>query len=444
MALMANMSFHSLSLIEPLLNALAAGNYTVATPIQKQAIPLILQQHDLLAEAQTGSGKTAAFTLPLLQQLSKGQLASDNQIRSIILVPTRELAIQVGEKVREYGQFLALHSETVFGGVKINPQMQRLRSGADVLISTPGRLLDLHARNAIRFDNLECLVLDEADKLLNLGFSEELKNIANLLPKRRQTLMFSATISAPIEILAQQYLRTPKRVVIESKPQQKPKIKHWLHPVDKKQKPDLLAHLIKANDWRQALVFVKTKKGAEQLKKQLGNLCQAVTIHGDKSQQERMRAMQEFKSGHAAFLIATDVAARGLDIPNLPQVINFDLPKVAEDYIHRIGRTGRAGASGEAISLVCADEIDLLRPIESLLGHLIDRQFVQGFVPDHNLPESSLRPVKKKKPHKKKLAKALLKNQMPSSQNNKQVSSHHNKKSVDDAPTKSKRPKIKF
>lgn len=398
------MSFSALGLSAPLVDAVTAQGYDKPTPIQHQAIPAILKGRDVMAAAQTGTGKTAGFSLPLLERLSRGQRARSNQVRALILTPTRELAAQVGESVATYGGHLPLRSAVVFGGVKINPQMQKLRSGVDVLIATPGRLLDLYNQNAVRFKQLEVLVLDEADRMLDMGFIHDIRKIINLLPRKRQTLMFSATFSPEIRKLANTLVQNPVEISVTPRNSTAKTVEQWINPVDKKQKSALLLQLIKDNGWEQVLVFSRTKYGADRLSRYLekGGITSAA-IHGNKSQGARTRALAGFKNRQLQVLVATDIAARGLDIDQLPQVVNFDLPTVAEDYVHRIGRTGRAGATGTAISLVCADEFKELSDIERLIGKLLPRKLVDGFEPVHDVPASDLtkkvkRPKKPKQP----------------------------------------------
>lgn len=383
------MQFSELGLSPAILKAVDAKGYTSPSPIQAKTLPAVLKGQDVMAAAQTGTGKTAGFTLPLLQKLSSGQRASANQVRALILTPTRELAAQVGQSVSDYGMHLPLSSAVVFGGVKINPQMMKLRRGVDILVATPGRLLDLYQQNAVRFSQLEVLVLDEADRMLDMGFIRDIRKIITLLPKTRQNLLFSATFSKEIKSLAQGLMNHPVEISVSPPNTTVKKVKQWLSPVDKKQKPALLLNLIVDNQWPQVLVFSKTKHGANKLARYLeeGGL-KATAIHGNKSQGARTRALAEFKSGKVNILVATDIAARGLDIDQLPHVVNVDLPNVPEDYVHRIGRTGRAGASGEAISLVCADEIKLLNDIENLIGEKIERIYTDGFEPTHELPDS--------------------------------------------------------
>ena len=399
------MSFTSLGLSTPILDALADQGYETPTPIQVQAIPAILQGKDVMAAAQTGTGKTAGFTLPILERLSRGRPAQANQARALVLTPTRELAAQVADSVSTYGLHLPLRSTAVFGGVKINPQMIKLRKGVDVLVATPGRLLDLYNQNAVRFKHLEVLVLDEADRMLDMGFIHDIRKILNLLPKHRQNLMFSATFSRQIRDLAKGLVDDPIEISVSPRNTAVESVEQWIHPVDKKQKAALLTQLILDNSWQRVLVFSRTKHGANKLTRQLESAgIHAVAIHGNKSQSARTKALAEFKSGKIHILVATDIAARGLDIDQMPHVVNFDLPSVPEDYIHRIGRTGRAGATGQAVSLVSAEEITQLRDIERLLRQLLARKLVEGYEPVHELPESSLsnRPIRAKKPNKPK------------------------------------------
>ena len=399
------MSFASLGLCAPILDAIAEQGYETPTPIQTQAIPAVLEGKDVMGAAQTGTGKTAGFTLPILQRLSKGRPAQANQARALILTPTRELAAQVGESVATYGKNLPLKSAIVFGGVKINPQMIKLRKGVDILVATPGRLLDLYNQNVVRFKHLEVLVLDEADRMLDMGFIHDIRKILNLLPKQRQNLMFSATFSEDIRNLAKGLVNDPVEISVSPRNTAVESVDQWICPVDKKQKAALLTQLILDNDWQQVLVFSRTKHGANKLTRQLESAeINAAAIHGNKSQGARTRALADFKSGKIRILVATDIAARGLDIDQLPQVVNFDLPNVPEDYIHRIGRTGRAGATGQAVSLVSADEINQLSDIERLIKQLLTRKLIDGFGPVHDLPVSSLshRPRHDKKPKKSK------------------------------------------
>ncbi|MGB0846689.1 MAG: DEAD/DEAH box helicase [Thiolinea sp.] len=399
------MSFSSLGLSAPLVTAVTEQGYQTPSPIQAKAIPAVLEGRDVMAAAQTGTGKTAGFTLPILERLSRGQRARANQVRALILTPTRELAAQVGESVSTYGSHLPLRSSVVFGGVKINPQMQRLRPGVDILVATPGRLLDLFNQNAVKFKQLEILVLDEADRMLDMGFIHDIRKIIRLLPPERQNLMFSATFSDDIRKLAKGLIHNPVEISVSPRNTTAKTVEQWICPVDKKQKPALLKQLIIENKWSQVLVFSRTKHGADRLAKYLlkGGI-EAAAIHGNKSQNQRTRALSGFKNGEIRILVATDIAARGLDIDQLPQVVNVDLPNVSEDYVHRIGRTGRAGATGQAVSLVSADEFKELSDIERLIGRILPRKLIDGFEPDHDVPASDLT-KKVKKPKKPKAAK---------------------------------------
>lgn len=402
------MSFSSLGLSDPLLRAVSEKGYDTPTPIQIQAIPAVLSGHDVMAAAQTGTGKTAGFTLPLLQRLADGPKLKANAIRALVMTPTRELAAQVGESVSTYGKYLTLRSDIVYGGVKINPQMMRLRRGVDVLVATPGRLLDLYNQNAIRFDQLEILVLDEADRMLDMGFIKDIRKILALLPKQRQNLLFSATFSDEIRRLTRGLLHEPILVEVSPRNTTVEKVKQSIFEVDKSQKTALLSHLIRDNNWDQVLVFSRTKHGANKLAQKLErDGIEAGAIHGNKSQGARTKALADFKAGKVRVLVATDIAARGIDIDQLPHVINFELPNVAEDYVHRIGRTARAGREGEAISLVSADEVKLLAGIENLIRQQLVREVEEGFVPNHPVPLTRLgqKPKEaKKKPKKKKVA----------------------------------------
>jgi len=402
------MSFTTLGLSEALVKAVAEQGYDTPTPIQAKAIPAVLEGRDVMAAAQTGTGKTAGFTLPLLHRLSKGQPAKANQVRALVLTPTRELAAQVAESVEVYGKHLNLRSTVVFGGVNINPQMMRLRKGVDVLIATPGRLLDLYQQNAMSFPRLEVLILDEADRMLDMGFIHDIRKILKALPSKRQNLMFSATFSEDIRDLAKTIVNNPVEISVTPRNSTAVTVTQWIHPVDKNQKRHLLVELIHKHSWEQVLVFSRTKRGANRLAEFLEKSdIQAAAIHGNKSQGARTRALADFKSGKLRVLVATDIAARGLDIEQLPQVVNFDLPEVAQDYVHRIGRTGRAGATGQAVSLVSADEVEQLQDIERLIQRLLPRERVAGYEPENNVPELPLRPpLKAKKPKKPKAPQA--------------------------------------
>jgi ATP-dependent RNA helicase RhlE len=374
--------FAELGLSEPLLKAVAAKGYRHPSPIQKQCIPAVLEGKDVLAAAQTGTGKTAGFTLPLLERLRHGAHARAGVVRALVLTPTRELAAQVGDSVRAYGRYLDLRSDVVFGGVSANPQIERLRRGTDVLVATPGRLMDLHQQRALRLDRVEILVLDEADRMLDMGFLRDIRRILALLPEHRQNLLFSATFSGEIRQLATGLLHQPVHLQATPENQAAPSVQQVLHPCDMDRKGDLLTHLIRSNGWEQVLVFSRTKHGANKLTERLmRDGLSAAALHGNKSQGARTRALSGFKSGELRVLVATDIAARGIDIQQLPHVVNLDLPNVAEDYVHRIGRTGRAGCDGHAVSLVAAEEHELLRAIERLVGEKLPRQEVPGFEP---------------------------------------------------------------
>ncbi|AVD93659.1 DEAD/DEAH box helicase [Pseudomonas sp. YQ_6] len=401
------MNFAKLGLIEPLLRTLQQLDYTTPTPVQAKAIPAVLAGRDLMAAAQTGTGKTAGFALPVLQRLAlEGEKVASNSIRALVLVPTRELAEQVHNNVREYAENLPLSTYAVYGGVSINPQMMRLRRGVDLLVATPGRLLDLFRQNAVKFNQVQTLVLDEADRMLDLGFAEELQSVYAALPRKRQTLLFSATFSDQIRMLAGLALNDPLSIEVSPRNATAASVKQWLVPVDKKRKADLFCHLLRKQRWKQVLVFAKTRNGVDQLVERL--LAEGVNadgIHGDRPQATRQRALDSFKAREVQVLVATDVAARGLDIDDLPLVVNLDLPIVAEDYVHRIGRTGRAGNKGEAISLVCADEVQLLAAIEVLTRQTLPRHEEPDFIPEHRVPmtDASGQVIKKpKKPKKPK------------------------------------------
>jgi len=397
------MKFSTFDLSDPVLQAVSEQGYTTPTPIQAAAIPAVLKGQDIMAAAETGTGKTASFILPLLQRLTVGPKVKSNHVRVLVLTPTRELAQQVAENAATYGRHLKIKSAAVYGGVKINPQMMKMRGGIDLLVATPGRLLDLHEQNAIRFGQIETLVLDEADRMLDMGFSDEIGKIMKILPKRRQNLLFSATFSDEIRTLGKYILNNPQLIEVSPRNSTAKSVKQWVYEVDKGKKSELLSQLICRNDWTQVLVFTKTKKGADTLVRHLkSDNISAAAIHGDKSQGVRARVLSAFKNNKLRILVATDVAARGLDINELPLVINFDLPKVAEDYIHRIGRTGRAGLSGQGISLVSADEVKSLAAIESLIQETLVREVETGFVPTHKVPLTRQTKVRPKKPKKTK------------------------------------------
>jgi len=390
------MSFASLGLSDALVRAVNAHGYTTPTPIQTKAIPAVLAGGDLLAGAQTGTGKTAGFVLPMLQRLSMGEALAGGRpsrkpLRALILTPTRELAAQVEESVRVYGKFLKLTSTVVFGGVGIHPQTAQLKRGVDILVATPGRLLDHHGQGNVDFSRIEIFVLDEADRMLDMGFVRDIRRVMALLPRKRQNLLFSATFPDPIKALADSLLDRPAMIEVAPRNATVDSIQQKIHPVDRDRKRELLAALIGGNDWHQVLVFTRTKHGANKLAEQLGHDgIRALAIHGNKSQGARTRALSEFKEGDLRVLVATDIAARGIDIDQLPHVVNYDLPNVPEDYVHRIGRTGRAGATGEAISLVCVDEHEFLRDIERLLKREIPQEVIAGFEPD---PRARAQPI---------------------------------------------------
>lgn len=390
------MSFSTLGLSDEIIRAVTERGYTIPTPIQSQAIPAILAGGDLLAGAQTGTGKTAGFTLPILHRLSdksiKGPSSGRPPIRALILVPTRELAVQVEESVQDYGKHLKLSSMIMIGGVNINPQITRLKSRVDILVATPGRLLDHVQQKTLSLSQIEILVLDEADRMLDMGFIRDIKKILALLPQQRQNLLFSATFSNEIQALADSLLNKPVLIEAARRNAVADKVTHVVHPVDRDRKRDLLAHLIKQHRWSQVLVFTRTKHGANKLAEFLtANDIPSLAIHGNKSQSARTQALAKFKAGDLQVLVATDIAARGIDINELPHVVNFELPNAAEDYVHRIGRTGRAGAEGDAVSLVCVDEYKLLTGIEKLVKRELPSQVIAGFEPDPSIKAESIK-----------------------------------------------------
>ena len=395
------MSFAELGLSDALTRVVTELGYDTPTDIQKAAIPAVLAGHDLLASAQTGTGKTASFTLPILHQLSlrkatHGEKRPYPPIRALVLAPTRELAVQVQESVHAYSKYTKLTSLAVYGGVNIRPQMSRLKRRVDVLVATPGRLLDHVQQRTVDLSHIEILVLDEADRMLDMGFIHDIRRIMTLLSPQRQNLLFSATFSTSIKTLADGLLNNPKVIEVARHNTTAQTVKQTIYPVDRERKRELLTHLIHTQQWGQALVFTRTKHGANRLTEQLeGEGIRTTAIHGDKSQAARMQALSRFKKGQVRILVATDVAARGIDIDDLPYVVNYDLPMVSEDYVHRIGRTGRAGAKGEAISLVCVDEHHLLRDIERLIKKSLDKKIIDGFEPNPNIrPE----PIRKGRP----------------------------------------------
>ena len=385
------MLFNELGLSAELLRAIDKKGYRQTTPIQQQAIPVILDGQDILACAQTGTGKTAGFTLPILQRLQKPSSGS-RRIQALILTPTRELAAQVAESVRDYGYHLPFKTTAIFGGVSINTQISKLKKGTDVVVATPGRLLDHIERNTVDLSGIDVLVLDEADRMLDMGFIRDIRKILKKLPNKRQNLLFSATFSNEIRRLAADLLNAPIEIQVAARNALADRVEQVVHPVDRARKRALLSHLIRSENWRQVLVFTRTKHGANRLAKQLSqDGLNTVAIHGNKSQGARTRALKDFKGGSVRILVATDIAARGLDIDRLPHVVNYELPHVAEDYVHRIGRTARAGQKGHAVSLVCVDEEKLLHGIERLLKREIDKKIITGYEPD---PRIKAEPVK--------------------------------------------------
>lgn len=376
------MSFKDLGLSEPLLRAISEKGYETPSPIQEKCIPVVLEGKDVLASAQTGTGKTAGFALPMLQLLSQGRGKHNRPVRALILTPTRELAAQILDDIKDYSRFLQLRYAVIFGGVNQNPQVRALKQGVDILVATPGRLLDLHTQNLLRLDSVEMLVLDEADRMLDMGFQRDLNRIIQILPPKRQNLLFSATFSKEIKKLAHAFLTHPVSVSATPENTTVEKIEQRTIRVDKGRKTALTIKLIKDGDWQQVLIFTRTKHGANRLSQKLEKAgITSAAIHGNKTQNARTSALGGFKSGKVRVLVATDIAARGLDIPLLPHVVNYELPNVPEDYVHRIGRTGRAGASGEAISLVGGDEVEYVMGIEKLLGEKLTRQIIPGFEP---------------------------------------------------------------
>ncbi|WP_299209443.1 DEAD/DEAH box helicase [uncultured Dokdonia sp.] len=396
------MSFQSLGLSDALLKAVSKKGYTTPSPIQEKAIPPILEGKDVLASAQTGTGKTAGFTLPMLQLLAKTPPQRRRPIRALVLTPTRELAAQVFDNVKEYSVFLDMKSTVIFGGVNQNPQVRTLRQGVDILIATPGRLLDLLNQGELSLSKVEFLVLDEADRMLDMGFVRDIKKVISLVPKKRQTLLFSATFSKDIKALASSMLNNP--ILVEATPENTTaeKVDQTTYRVDKSKKTELITKFIEEGNWNQVLVFTRTKHGANRLSQKLDKAgITSAAIHGNKTQNARTKALAGFKKGSIRVLVATDIAARGLDIPLLPHVINYELPNVPEDYVHRIGRTGRAGASGEAISLVGVDEMEYVRGIEKLLGERLPSSVVPGFEPTDTIEELKAQAAENKANHRR-------------------------------------------
>ena len=376
------MTFKDLKLDHSLLKAIEKQGYKNPTPIQQKSIPVILKGSDVMGAAQTGTGKTAAFVLPILQKLNNGSPCTALQARCLILTPTRELAAQINENITIYNTYGNLTSAVVYGGVNINPQIRKLKNGIDILVATPGRLLDLYRQNAIRFNDLSVLVLDEADRMLDMGFIHDIRKIISKLPKMRQTLLFSATFTPAIQKLAKTILSNPVEISASPKNTVATSVKHWMFAVEKAHKSVFVIHLIQEECWHQALIFTRTKYGADKLTRKLNKArLKSAAIHGDKRQHARTKALADFKAGKICFLVATDIAARGLDIDQLPLVINYDLPNVATDYVHRIGRTGRAGASGQAVSLVSKDERSYLKDIEDLLKQKIEKRNIKFNLP---------------------------------------------------------------
>ncbi|MFD2177563.1 DEAD/DEAH box helicase [Veronia pacifica] len=390
--------FSQLGLSSPIINAVTELGYTAPTPIQEKAIPVILQGKNLLAAAQTGTGKTASFILPILEQLSGSETRRKKRVRALILTPTRELAIQVEENIALYSKHLPLTSLAMYGGSRIDHQKQRLIEGVDVLVATPGRLLDMMSQRAVHFDELEMLVLDEADRMLDMGFIEDINKIMERLPAERQNLLFSATLSQQVRFLAKTAIDKPVEISVTADNTVEPQIEQWLTTVDKDKKSALLSHMITENQWQQALIFIETKHGAAKLVTQLEKRgIKAESFHSGRSQAVREQLLADFKSGAIQFIVATGIAARGIDIDELSRVVNYDLPFPADDYVHRIGRTGRAGAKGEAISFVSKDDFKNLCAIESRIGHLIERREIEGFAPRKPVPVSILNYVPKNK-----------------------------------------------
>jgi len=422
------MSFDNLGLRAELVRAVSEKGYTTPTPIQQQAIPLVLEGRDLMGSAQTGTGKTAGFTLPLLQRLAASQRPQNGRrvIRALVITPTRELAAQVAESITDYSRWLSLKSTVVFGGVSINPQKQKLIRGVDILVATPGRLLDHVSQRSVDLSSVELLVLDEADRMLDMGFIHDIRKVLALVPKHKQTLLFSATFSDDIKKLANGLLKSPALIEVARRNTAAEAIEQVVHPVDKSRKRELLSYLIGSNNWQQVLVFSRTKHGANRLSEQLvTDGINAAAIHGNKSQGARTRALADFKSGKVRVLVATDIAARGLDIDQLPHVVNYDLPNIPEDYVHRIGRTGRAGREGEAISLVCVDELKLLKDIERVIKRDIPKRVIEGYEPDKSIKAEPIergKPQRKNKPRRHFQAKGKA----PSGKNSRSGSNQRN------------------
>jgi len=422
------MSFTQLGLSDALLKAVVKQGYKTPSLIQSKSIPLILEGKDLLASAQTGTGKTAGFTLPLLHILSEGQSLRKRPIRALILTPTRELAAQVYNNVNSYSEFLDLRSTVIFGGVNQRPQVATIKNGVDILIATPGRLIDLRNQGLLSLANIQILVLDEADRMLDMGFLRDIKKIISFMPKQRQNLLFSATFSKEIKKLASEFLHNPMTIEVARENSTVDVIQQKVYRVAKAKKTGLIIKLISEGNWKQVLVFNRTKHGANRLcKKMISAGISASAIHGNKSQGARTKALHGFKNGTVRVLVATDIAARGLDIPLLPHVINFELPNISEDYVHRIGRTGRAGASGEALSLVCGEERGYLRDIEKLIGLKLPISIVEGFEPDPNAPSKPVKKQQRQSRHSKARKTGEGKNTSEQSHKSRRSKRHRNR-----------------
>ena len=429
------MSFKELKLSSEILESIEKKGYDEASPIQKKAIPLILAGHDLLAGAQTGTGKTAAFSLPILDKMNASKVTGERRkIKTLILTPTRELAVQVAENVKDYGVNLHFKTETIFGGANINVQKSKLRRGIDIVVATPGRLLDHLQQQTINLKNVETFVLDEADRMLDMGFIKDIEKIINHLPKEKQTLLFSATFPKEIKSLASSLLQNPKEVQIAERNAVADKVTQCVYPVDKERKAALLGHSIKEENWYQVLVFTRTKRGADKLTKVLNKHdIKADAFHGNKSQAARTKALENFKAEKTQVLVATDIAARGIDISLLPQVVNYDLPYLPEDYIHRIGRTARAGQEGRAISLVSADEVKMLHAIEKLLKFSLPRNIIEGFEPTQELKLAPSKPKsnRRKRVNKNKSFNSKRKNNWKQGNSNQKGQSNTRRKNKD-------------
>tara|TARA_B110000037_G_scaffold222588_1_gene298174 strand:- start:325 stop:1788 length:1464 start_codon:yes stop_codon:yes gene_type:complete len=441
------MTFKDLGLIDPLLKAVAKKGYEIPSVIQEKAIPLVLEEKDVLASAQTGTGKTAGFVLPILQIIAKKPVQKRRPIRSLILTPTRELAAQIYDNIKEYSIYMDIKATVIFGGVKQHKQVATIKSGIDILVATPGRLLDLCNQRLLDLSQVEILVLDEADRMLDMGFIRDIKKIMTLIPEKRQSLLFSATFSKEIRKLSNSYLKNP--VSVEAAPENTTadKIEQKIYKVDKSKKTALIIKLISDGNWQQVLVFTRTKHGANKLcKKMIAQNISAAAIHGNKTQNARTKALADFKASKVRVLVATDIAARGLDIPLLPHVVNFELPNIAEDYVHRIGRTGRAGASGEAISLVSSDENEYISGIEKLLGIKLKKEIMTDFEPSKEQPENEKpQPKKQHQPRRPKAKRFGKPNNRNNAKTDKTISGNNNNNSRKDssAPKRTSDGKIR-